>query len=715
MNRTDARHPSHKILPAHLDKRAVVYVRQSTPHQVAENRESADLQYQLVRRAVELGWPEPRTLVIDEDQGKGGQSADNRPGFQRLLAEISLGHVGIVLGREMSRLARSCKDWYQLLEFCGLFHVPLAGADGVYDPAEFNDRLLLGLKGTMSEAELHVLKTRMHHGRLNKARRGELFACVPVGYVKRPEGGVALDPDEQVRAVVRLILAKFGELGSVSKVHDYLVVNDVRVGLRAYRGPDKGMLAWHRPRRRTVYEILCNPMYAGAFAYRRYPTARGAAKGRRTAPPEGWVCLLRDKVPAYITWDEYQANRHRLRENALYRGGNRATGRSPTLLNGILRCGRCGVAMAARNARSNATPRYVCDAARYEFADPLCKGVSAAAVDRLIESLVLRAVEPAALELSLRAAGQVERDRGRLHEQWKQKLERAAYEVARAKRQYEAVDPENQLVARELERQWEAKLADRREIEEVYARFRDGQPQHLSAADRDRIRRLAMDVPALWHAATTTGADRRAVVRQLIGRVTLSRRGNTEQIDVVVHWRGAGETPHVAVQGTHHYEQLAGVERLRDRVRTLQGSGQTAEEVAATVNAEGYRPPRGPGFNANRVRQLFVKWRMTDTPSGSGVGGLPGAEEWWLPDLARELGVEPTVVHQWRWYGWLHARQLPGKAGRAIVWADRPEVRRLRRLRAYEVRHRNQRDVPAELTTPKDRSIGSKKLGRTKT
>lgn len=715
MNPAELRRPSHKVLPLHLDKRAAVYVRQSTPHQVAENRESADLQYQLVRRAVELGWPEPRVLVIDEDQGKSGQSADNRPGFQRLLAEISLGHVGIVLGREMSRLARSCKDWYQLLELCGLFHVLLADADGVYDPAEFNDRLLLGLKGTMSEAELHVLKTRMHHGRLNKARRGELFTCVPVGYVRAPEGGIAHDPDEQVRAVVRLILAKFAELGSVSKVHDYLVANDVRVGLRAYKGPDKGTLAWHRPRRRTVYEILCHPMYAGAYAYGRHPTVRGSAKGRRTAPPEEWVCLLRDKVPAYITWDQYQANRRRLRENALYRGSNRATGRSPTLLNGIVRCGRCGGAVAARNARVTATPRYVCDAARHEFADSLCQGVSAAAVDRLIESLVLRAVEPAALELSLRAAGEVERDRGRLHEQWKQKLERVGYEVARAKRQYDAVDPENRLVARELERQWEAKLADQREIEEGYARFRDGQPQHLSGADRDRIRRLATDVPALWRAATTTGGDRRAVIRQLIERVTLSRREATEVIDVVVHWRGVGETRHVAVQGTHHYEQLADVEQLRDRVQTLRGSGQTAEEIATTLNAEGYRPSRGPGFNANRVRHLFVRWRMTDTPSGSEAGGLPGAKEWWLADLARELGVEPMVVHQWRWYGWLHARQLPGKAGRVIVWADRDEVRRLRRLRAYEVQHRNQRGVPAELTTPKERGNGPKKAGRKKT
>jgi DNA invertase Pin-like site-specific DNA recombinase len=712
MTPADHRRPSHKVLPAHLDKRAVVYVRQSTPQQVAEHRESADLQYQLVRRAVELGWPEPRVLVIDEDQGKSGQSADNRPGFQRLLAEISLGHVGLVLGREMSRLARSCKDWYQLLELCGLFHVLLADADGVYDPAEFNDRLLLGLKGTMSEAELHVLKTRMHHGRLNKARRGELFTCVPVGYVRPPGGGIALDPDEQVRAVVRLVFAKFAELGTVSAVHAYLAAHDVRVGLRAYKGPDKGTLVWHRPRRRTVYAILRHPIYAGAYAYGRHLCVRGS-RSRRHAPPGEWVCLIRDKVPAYVTWDEHQANLRRLRENALYRGGHRPTGRTPTLLNGIVRCGRCRGPMIARRTQVVAVARYRCDIARTEFGDPLCQSVSAPAVDRLVESLVLRAVEPAGLELSLRAAGELERDRERLHGQWGQKLERAGYEAARAKRQYDAVDPGNRLVARELERQWEAKLAEQRDLEEGYARFRDGQPQHLSAADRDRIRRLASDVPALWHAATTTGADRRAVVRQLVERVEIARRGKTEEIDVTVHWRGLDPTRHVAVQGTHRYDQLAWIDRLRDRVRVMRGEGRTAGEIAAVLDAEGFHPSRGRAFTAHGVRRMAVEWGLTGTPLGiNGTARLPGPGEWWLPALARELGVTPIVVHQWRWYGWVHARQLPGKAGRVIVWADRTEVARLKRLRAYEVAHRGQHTVPAELTKPKGRGIGPGKHER---
>jgi DNA invertase Pin-like site-specific DNA recombinase len=515
---------AHKIRPRHHDRLAIVYVRQSTPHQVVSNRESTDLQYQLRRRAVRLGWADERVLVIDDDQGISGQSVENRPGFQRLLAEVSLGHVGIVFGREMSRLARSCKDWHQLLELCGLFQVLIGDADGVYDPTDANDRMLLGLRGMMSEAELHVLRSRLRQGKLNKARRGALFTCVPIGYVRTPEG-TALDPDEQVRSVVALVFAKYAELGSLAKTHAFFVANGIRLGQRVYKGPDKGRLVWRRPRRGTLYEMLRHPFYAGAYAYGRCPldpTRRrpgGSKAGRRNAPPEEWVCLLRDKVPAYITWDQYEENRRRLAANDRGRGSPVATGRAPTLLNGIVRCGRCGRPMTAHNARPTAHPRYACDQEFTEYGGPRCRGVTAAYPDRLIEGLVLRAVEPAALELSFRAAERAEQDRERLHAHWRQRLERADYEARRARRQYDAADPENRLVARELERQWEQHLAERQRLAEDYARFQAEQPRHLTAADRERIRGLACDLPALWQAGTTTGADRRAVARLLIGAV----------------------------------------------------------------------------------------------------------------------------------------------------------------------------------------------------
>ena len=299
---------SHKVRPRQLERLAVVYVRQSTPQQVLEHRESADLQYQLRRRAVDLGWPDDRVLIIDDDQGCSGQSVEGRPGFQRLLAEISLGHVGIVFGREMSRLARSNKDWHQLLELCGLFQVLLADADGVYDPRDVNDRLLLGLKGTLSEAETHVLRIRLHQGKLNKARRGELFTCVPIGYVRPADGGIALDPDEQARSVVALVFAKFAELGSVPKLLDYFVTRGIRLGMRAHRGPDRGELVWRPARRSTLYEMLRHPAYAGAYVYGRHtndPSRKVAGRsktGRRVAAQDEWACFLEGRIPAYITW-----------------------------------------------------------------------------------------------------------------------------------------------------------------------------------------------------------------------------------------------------------------------------------------------------------------------------------------------------------------------------------------------------------------------------
>lgn len=457
MNRVDPASPfGHKIRPRHRDRLAVVYIRQSTPQQVASNRESADLQYQLRQRAVTLGWADDRVLVIDDDQGISGTSVENRPGFQRLLAEVSLGHVGVVFGREMNRLARSCADWHRLLELCALFQVLLADADGVYDPADFNDRLLLGLKGTMSEAELHILRARLHQGKLNKARRGELFTCVPVGYVRVPDGGITQDPDEQVRSVVALVFTKFAELGSLTKTHAYLVANNIQFGLRVYKGPGKGRLVWQRPRRSSLYEMLHYPFYAGAYVFGRCPfdpTRRVPNKpksGRRVVPPEEWVRLLKDKVPAYITWDQYEENQRRFAANDLGGGSKGVAGRAPTLLNGIVRCGRCGKPMGARNARADANPRYACDSEYQEYGGPRCQSVVAAYPDRLVESLVRKAMEPASLELSLRAA---ERDREQLHAHWKRLLERAGYEADRAKRQYDAVDPENRLVARALERQ----------------------------------------------------------------------------------------------------------------------------------------------------------------------------------------------------------------------------------------------------------------------
>jgi DNA invertase Pin-like site-specific DNA recombinase len=298
---------SAKLKRWHLDRAAVVYVRQSTPQQVAEHQESTARQYALVERAVDLGWPRDRVTVVDEDLGKSGQSAEGRLGFQRLLAEVALDHVGLILGLEMSRLARSCKDWHQLLELCARFHTLLADADGLYDPTDHNDRLLLGLKGTMSEAELHLLKGRMYQGKLNKARRGELFGVPPIGYVKLPTGDFAIDPDAQVQAVVRLLFDQFDRQGTLHGLLRYLVHHGICIPVRPHGGPNRGQLEWRRPNRETLQNLLHHPIYAGAYRYghrpidpRRQQPGRPQT-GKRVCRPEECLVLLRDRLPAYIT------------------------------------------------------------------------------------------------------------------------------------------------------------------------------------------------------------------------------------------------------------------------------------------------------------------------------------------------------------------------------------------------------------------------------
>ena len=323
----------------------------------------------------------------------------------------------------------------------------------------------------------------------------------------------------------------------------------------------------------------------------------------------------------------------------------------------------------------------------------------------LIEALVLKAVGPASLELSFRAAERAERDRERLHTHWKQRSERAADEADRARRQYDAVDPANRLVARELERQWETKSAERQQLDEEYARFRAEQPRHLTASDCDRIEALAADLPGLWHGPTTTGGDRRAIVRLLIERVELTRHGNTERVAVAIHWRGGVVTRHEIRQGLRAYQSLGGMADLRERVLELRGDGHTAEEIAAMLNREGYVAARRKEFTGDIVRQLLIRFGQTGIPAGvRDASDRPGVGEWWLPGLAKHSGVKVVVVHRWRWSGWLDARQLRGGSGRWIVWATAAEVKRLSRLRAFEIEHHGRRTPPPTRTTPATRT-----------
>src|SRR4051812_10343767 len=447
-----------KVQARHLDRLAVVYVRQSSPQQVHEHRESGRLQYDLRGRAAALGWPADRVVVIDEDQGRSGKTAAGRPGFQRLLAEVGLDRVGLILGIEMSRLARSCRDWHQLLELCALFHTVLADRDALYDPTDHNDRLLLGLSGIMSEAELHILRGRMLAGARNKAQRGELFNHPPIGYARVPGGGLMLDPDEQARDVVRLVFDKFDELGTVSALLRYLVRNGIRLGVRPHFGPDKGGLAWRRPNRTTLTFLLHPPVSAGASPRGRRPPAprREApgrpATGRVVVPRDEWEVLIPDHLPGYITWERYESNLRRLAQNGARAGAMRAAREGDSLLAGLVSCGRCGRRMMVAYTGKEGRLRYSCQRGALDYAEPACQSLAGGPLDELVGRQVLLALEPAALELSLRAVGDAQLERDRLDRQWRLRLERSRYEAERAARQYQACDPENRVVGRERER-----------------------------------------------------------------------------------------------------------------------------------------------------------------------------------------------------------------------------------------------------------------------
>ena len=399
---------SAKLQSHHLERLAVVYVRQSTLQQVSNHQESTRIQYGLVDRAQALGWSQERILTIDDDLGKSGSSAEGRVGFQHLVAEVGLNHVGLILGVEMSRLARSSKDWHHLLEICALFSTLIADLDGIYDPSQYNDRLLLGLKGTMSEAELHILKQRMVQGKRNKAQRGELGFTVPIGYVRRPSGEICFDPDEQVQQVVKLIFRKFSELGTLNSVLRYLVTHEIQVGVRALSGPNKGDLEWHRPSRPTLQNLLSNPSYTGAYAYGRKqidPRKKKAGhphSGSVVQAPENWLALIKDHHPAYISWEQYQQNLAQLKSNRCRADEFGAPRSGIALLSGLLVCHKCGNRMSVRYNQGHYC--YICCREATDYGGEPCQNLSGACLDDYISTQVLRALEPAALELSLAAA-----------------------------------------------------------------------------------------------------------------------------------------------------------------------------------------------------------------------------------------------------------------------------------------------------------------------
>lgn len=701
---------SDKITDEHLRRSAIVYVRQSTPQQVLEHRESTARQYALKDRAVALGWPAAAVEVIDQDQGHSGSSAEGRSGFQRLLAEVSSDRVGLILGLEMSRLARSCKDWHALLELCAIYHTLLADADGLYDPSQYNDRLLLGLKGTMSEAELHILKSRLQQGMWNKAERGEVLNHAPIGYVRTLAGDFVIDPDEQVQAVVRLIFDQFARCGSVNGLLRWLVRHEVKVPVRPHFGANRGELEWRRPNRVTLLNMLHHPIYAGAYRWGhrevdpRKKVAGKPASGRTFHSYDECRVLIPDRFSAYITWEQFETNQQTLSENSTLGKLLAAPRHGPSLLSGLVVCGRCDhhLLVGYANTSAQETLRYTCQREAIDYGGEVCQSLSGAALESFVVERLLQAVAPASLELSLSASAEIERERKQLDDHWQQRLARSRYEVEQARRQYAAVDPEHRLVARELERRWDEALRAEEQLQADYERFQGDCPTQLSASERAAILALSQDLPALWYAESTTPEDRQRIARLLLEQVTVTVEGNTERVDVELRWAGGFVSRGTLSRPVQTYEQLSNYEELKARIGALRGEGKTLSEIAATLNAEGFHPPKRTRQFTKAILSRFLRERGVRTgvlPRSVASGEHLEANEWWLADLATKLAMPTATLHRWQRVGWVTSRKVTAAGGRWAIFADADELVRLRRLRD------SPREWPqpyaAELITPK--------------
>jgi len=603
-----------KIRPDHLDRQAFIYVRQSTLFQVRENTASTARQYDLHQRARDLGWPPEHISVIDQDQGHSGASTVGRDGFQLLIAEVGLGRAGAVFSLEVSRLARSCSDWYRLLEICALTDTLVIDEEGVYDPGLYNDRLLLGFKGTMSEAELHWLRSRLQGGKLEKAQHGELRFRPPAGLVFDPLGRVVLDPDEEVQQAVRLVFSLFDQHGSALAVVQHFNQQHLRFPTRLWGKRHDGELVWQRLTHSRALEVLHNPAYAGSYVYGRTQTRTRLLPGEtprvkgRTHPVarDDWPIVIHNAHPGYIAWEQFLINQQQLDDNRTFRPEDRrgAVREGCALLQGIVLCGVCGRRMRVRYLENGTIPCYDCIELHVRHGGPTCQSIRGDGVDAAVANALLEAMQPAQLAVSLATVAQLEAQARQIERQWQLRLERAQYEADLARRRFLAVDPENRLVARTLERDWNERLSEVAALEREYAALPRLTPQLVGSEERQRILALAQDVPAVWHAASTTQTERKQLLRYLIKDVTLTKRPST--ISLAIRWQTEACTTLEIERPLRSCDKRRTHEVVVQRIRQLAPT-HTDAQIAAQLNQEGYHPGLGGIFTREKVQ--WVRWR----------------------------------------------------------------------------------------------------------
>jgi len=599
---------STKIHSIHCERTAFVYVRQSTWLQVSENRESTERQYNLRERAVELGWPASRVEVIDEDQGRSGSTATFRTGFQRLAAEVGLGKVGIVLMLEASRLARNNSDWYRLIEICGISGTLIADESAVYNPREPNDRLLLGVKGTLSEAELFTLRTRLYEGRWNKARKGLLRFPLPVGFVVAADGAWVLDPDTQVRERLSYLFDSFRHLGVVRAVVRDLRQLGLELPTRSTTTEAYGSLIWKEPTLTTVVRILHNPAYAGAYVYgrseylseRRSPkTGKASAHVRNVAQ---WPVRISEHHPAYIGWEEFVKNQEQLRQNWGHDDNRGVPREGRALLQGIIYCGVCGRKMSVQNraVKESRSSSYVCTHGYQNGDEKACQCMTSRPIDAAVVEAFLAAISPVNVRVATRVMDQIEQELIGQRRQRQLQLEQAQYEARLAQRQYDSIDPSNRLVTAELERRWNEKLERVSELERAFAQAERDAEWKLTAEERAAITDLSRDLPALWSAETTTNQERKQLLRMIIESVQVDGITQMGQIEVQIRWR-SGTITILDVKRTARGQcSLRTPKEAVSRIHKM-APQRTYAEIATALNRAGLRSAFGRRFTSQHV------------------------------------------------------------------------------------------------------------------
>jgi len=686
-----------KIAATHLHRAAVVYVRQSSASQLERNRESTDRQYALVERAVSLGWPREAVRVIDADLGISGSRGTVRGGFTELTSMVALGQVGIVLALEVSRLARSNTDWYRLLDLAGLTDTLLADTDGVYHPGLFNDRLTLGLKGTMAEAELHVLRARLDGGIRNKAGRGELRRGLPVGLVWGEEPGqVRLHPDEAVTGVLRAIFTKFAGCGSVRATWLWLRSEGLSFPLQR---SGKTELDWVAPTYTAVHHVLTNPAYAGAYAYgktrqeRRVDQTGTVHRQRRRLAPSDWEVLIPDHHEGFVDWTTYQANQARIAANTrpvAHAAGDGAIREGTALLQGIVVCGDCGRKLAVfYQGRTKSTPGYYCTGT-----GQLIEGrgvrhlrVGGVGIDAAVTTVFLAALAPAGLQACLDAAEQLETGVDAALGQWRREVERARYQAAKAERRYLAVDPDNRLVARGLESDWEHALHTLAEAEAELVRHEAQRPKTLTPQEKAAVLALGADVATVWDAPTTTDRDRKELLRTLLEEVIIRVDRETKRAELTLRWRGGALSELSVALPRQAPPKIRTDEDTLDLVRRL-AVHHSDTAIAGILNRQGRTSARGQAFTASIVSSLRTHWKIACYQPDTAPSDVAPIS---IIQAARELGVVPSTVHRWINDGFIPAEQTtPGAPWR---------IRLTDELRARFVEHAPDGYLPMLETT----------------